>query len=111
MPGELLTTASTIQCPHGGTVPLFTTNTRVFADGAPVLLETDPHVIAGCPFVLPGPKPSPCIRIQWMMGSPRVSVNGTPVLVKSSIGNCFSPESVLQGVALIVNTQVKVSAQ
>jgi hypothetical protein len=38
-------------------------------------------------------------------------VNGTPVLTQSSIGMCYSPESAIQGVAVIVNTQMKVSAQ
>jgi hypothetical protein len=108
MPGQVLTTASTIMCPHGGSAILMTSNARVTA-GAPVLLETDIHPVAGCPFVI-GLKPSPCIRIQWQAGATRVNVN-TPVLVQSSIGICYSPESAPQGIAIIVNTQLKVSAQ
>ena len=50
MPGGVLTTASTILCPHGGIAVLTTANARVTAGGAPVLLESDIHTVAGCPF-------------------------------------------------------------
>jgi hypothetical protein len=111
MPGHILNTASTIMCPHGGQAQLFTSNTRVFACGSPALLETDVHPVVGCPFTLPGPKPSPCVRIEWSAGASRVKVTGVPVLVRSSLGNCFSPEGALQGIAVIVNTQIKDGAQ
>lgn len=110
MGGNLLTTSSTIMCPHGGQVNLITTNSRVMAEGSPVLLETDIHMVSGCPFTLPGPKPSPCIRVEWSLGTTRMSINGTPALTQSSIGICYSPESAPQGAALIVNTQMKGSA-
>jgi hypothetical protein len=111
MPGHFLTTASTIMCPHGGSAILQTSNTVVKAEGAPVLLETDIHPVAGCPFTLPGPKPSPCVRIEWSAGTTKVKVGGTPALVRSSVGRCISPEGAPQGVAVIVNTQMKVTAQ
>lgn len=107
MAGNLLTITSTIMCPHGGQVILSTANSRVFAEGAPVLLESDIHSVAGCPFTLPGPKPSPCIRVEWALGTSKVSINGTPALTQSSIGTCYSPENAPQGVALIINTQTK----
>lgn len=110
MPGNILTTNSTIMCPHGGQAQLFTSNVKVNADGAPALLETDIHPVVGCPFTLPGPKPSPCIKIEWSAGASKVTVDGTPVLVQSSIGLCSSPEGAPQGTAIIVNTQVKDSA-
>ncbi len=110
MPGQLLTTASTIMCPHGGQVVLFTSNTKAFAGGTPVLMETDIHPVVGCPFTI-GPKYSPCIRIEWSGGASKSGVFGTPELVKSSIGSCYNAENALQGLAIIVNTQIKVSAQ
>jgi hypothetical protein len=110
MPGDLLTTASSIQCPHGGQATLTTANSRTSAT-ANVLLETDVHIVAGCTFTLPGPKPSPCVKIEWQAGATRAGVNGTPVLVKSSVGLCYSPENAPQGTAVIVNTQMKASAQ
>ena len=111
MPGTILTTASQIQCPHGGQAILTTANTKGFAENMPALLESDIHTVAGCPFTLPGPKYSPCIRIEWSGGATRVKASGTPVLVKSSVGRCISAEGATQGTAIIVSTQMKASAQ
>ena len=110
MPGNNLTVASQIQCPHAGQAVLFTLNTRVLAGAAPVLLESDVHPVVGCPFTV-GTKYSPCIRIEWTAGASKVTVNGTPVLVQSSIGKCISPEGAPQGIAIVVNTQMRASSQ
>jgi len=104
MAGSYLTTASTIMCPHGGQATLFTSNTAVKANGAPVLLETDMHLVAGCPFTV-GPKYSPCVRIQWSAGTLQTTINGIPGLVKTSVGQCYNVEGAPQGVAIIVYTQ------
>jgi hypothetical protein len=110
MPGNLLTTASTIMCPHGGRATLFTSNRKGIASGTPALLKSDIHPVVGCPFTV-GLKYSPCVKIKWSAGAGRVTVNKTSVLVKTSIGKCFNAEGALQGVATIVNTQTKASAQ
>jgi hypothetical protein len=110
MAGNVLTTASTVMCTHGGRATLFTSNSKVFAQGAPALLETDVHPVVGCPFTV-GSKYSPCVRIEWSAGAGQAAVNGTPVLTRSSIGKCFGAEGAIQGVATIVNTQPKVSAR
>ncbi|HEX9898505.1 MAG TPA: hypothetical protein VGC81_04735 [Candidatus Methylomirabilis sp.] len=110
MPGDALTMTSTIQCPHGGVAILITSNTRTFAGGAPVLLESDIHPILGCPFTV-GLKYSPCIRIEWSAGASKATIRGKKVLVESSIGKCINPEGASQGVAVIVNTQIKAFAQ
>lgn len=109
MPGNILTISSTIMCPHGGQAILLTSNTKVSPVGVPALLESDIHPVVGCPFTI-GPKYSPCIRIEWSSGATSSAVDGIPVLIQSSIGKCFSPEGAIQGVALVVNTQIKVSA-
>jgi len=114
MPGNILTTSSTVLCMHGGSAILTTSNSKMMVDNAPALLETDVHSVAGCPFQIPAPsgtKPSPCIRIQWSGGAVKLKVNGVGVLLQSSIGMCYSPEGAPQGVANIANTQVKISAQ
>jgi len=114
MPGFILNISSTVLCMHGGSAILTTSNTRINADNLPALLESDVHAVAGCPFQIPvgvGTKPSPCIKIQWAAGSTKVQVNGVGVLVQSSIGTCYSPEGAPQGIANIVSTQTKVSAQ
>jgi hypothetical protein len=107
MPGYLLNTASTILCPHGGSALAVPSNTKVLAEGSPVLVESDIHIVAGCPLNISG-APSPCIQITWSAGAAKVQVNGTPVLVQSSIGMCKAATGAVQGVAIIANTQSKV---
>lgn len=109
MPGNVLTVASIIQCPHGGMAVLSTGNTKMKAGGAYALLESDVSTVAGCPFTI-GPKYSPCVRIQWSVGAVKIKA-GAAVLVTSSIGLCYSAESLPQGVAIISSTQPKLSAQ
>src|SRR2546421_657908 len=48
----LLTTTSTVMCPHGGQATLGTTNTDAVIDGAPALLQTDQHPVVGCPYTV-----------------------------------------------------------
>lgn len=110
MPGSFLTTASTVICPHGGQVTLSTANSTVFAEGAPVLLKADIHAVAGCPFTI-GQKYSPCVRIEWTQGARATAINGTPGLIKTSIGQCINAEGAPQGVATIVNAQIKADSQ
>jgi hypothetical protein len=110
MASNLLTTSDTIMCPHGGTAVLFTSNVRVTAGGSPVLLTSDIYPVAGCPFTI-GTKPSPCIRIEWSTGAIRSTVNGTAVSFQSGVGLCYSPEGAVQGTAIIINSQIKVSSE
>jgi hypothetical protein len=105
MPGKFLTTSSSIQCPHGGKAVLKAGQSRVKAGGSLVLLKSDVHQVRGCPFTLPGPKPSPCIRIEWSGGTGKVALRGKAALVRSSIGKCFSAENAFQGLAVIGSTQ------
>lgn len=108
MPGTALTTASSIMCQHGGQAVLKTSNSVATA-GAAILLESDVHDVIGCPFYN-GSNYSPCLTIEWKAGANAVTVNGTKVLVKSSIGTCKNGQ-IIQGVALINSTQLPVTAQ
>jgi hypothetical protein len=110
MPGFVLTSASTILCTHGGSATVSPSNTKVTADGAPILVESDVHTVAGCPFNVSG-SPSPCVQIAWSGGASKVTVNGTAVLVQSSVGQCKAGTGAVQGVAIIAATQSKVSAK
>lgn len=110
MPGNILTTKSKIQCTHGGQATLLTSNTSVFVKGAQALLESDVYPVIGCPFTV-GPKYSPCVRIEWSAGAIDVTNKKIALLVKSSIGKCINAEGAIQGVAIIVNTQMEASAK
>ena len=110
MPGNVLTVTSQIQCMHGGKAILTTSNSKLMVDNTPALLESDIHTVVGCPFTLPGPKYSPCVRIEWTAGATKMESNGTKVLVQSSVGQCYSGEGAVQGVAIIASTQMKTTA-
>ena len=108
MASPILTTASTIQCPHGGSVTLSTSNAVAKVEGAPILLLTDTHTVSGCPFQIPipaGTKPQPCITVLWLVGAMQTNVNNTPVLLQTSTGLCLSAEQIPQGPPTVVNVQ------
>ena len=109
MSGNTLTTNSTLQCPHGGSVQIISANARVTADGGFVALATDTFIISGCPFQIPAPSPipSPCIQVMWTVPDTRNMINGTPSLSQSSTGLCMSAMGIPQGPVSVVNTQSK----
>jgi hypothetical protein len=98
----LLTGATVMMCPHGGTATAIPSQTRAALD-APILQMTDTVTIAGCPFML-GPVPSPCLTVQWVAGATRVQAGGF-VLNEASVGLCLAATMAPQGAVLIVTTQ------
>jgi hypothetical protein len=109
--GFLIDKNAVILCTHGGSTQIQTPNVRVKAGGGYVTTVNDLFTIAGCPFTVPGPKPQPCIKIQWLVPSARVKVNGSPVLLQNSTGICQSAEQVPQGAPKILVTQLRVKGQ
>lgn len=104
-----LQSGATIMCPHGATVQVTPTNTTVLANG-PLLLPSDTSVVSGCPFQIPigtGTKPSPCVTVQWSAEAQKAKVNGTGILLQTSVGLCKSAEGSPQGTAQVVNTQMR----
>lgn len=109
MAGNSLTTAAVMMCPHGGAVQVISANTRAKAGGVPLALATDTYLVAGCAFTLPGPVPSPCITVRWLVPDMRCKVSSSQTLSLSSVGLCYSAQQAPQGPVVIVNTQAKVS--
>lgn len=103
----LLTTASVLMCPHGGTVSIVSSNTRALAQAA-LVRPSDTFTIAGCAFSTPA-GPHPCVRVQWMVSALRVKAGGDFALNTSSVGMCLAADSAPQGTVLIQTTQPKVS--
>ena len=110
MAANSITTTATLQCPHGGSVQIVSTNAKVRADNAFMATATDTFTVSGCPFQLPTtpPTPSPCITVKWLATDMRVKVNSGQTLSRSSSGSCQSALQVPQGAPVIVNTQTKV---
>lgn len=100
----ILNTVSTIQCPHGGQLVLVTSDTVFRIDGSPALLLTDVHPIVGCPFVV-GTKPQPCVTARWVVGAQRTRVWQIPVLLRDSVGICYSAEQIPQGPPVVIQVQ------
>jgi hypothetical protein len=109
MPGKLLTVGTAVQCPHGGSAILTTSNTRVLGRDGPVLLESDVHLVVGCPFTI-GTKYSPCMRIEWQAPAMPSSANNAKPLVETSVGVCYGAEGAPQGTAIVAATQQEASS-
>jgi hypothetical protein len=101
----LLTTASTLMCPHGGTITGSPGATSATAD-AVILRATDSFSIAGCTFIV-ATVPQPCTAVQWVVTAQKVSHGGDLVLNEASVGLCLGPAP--QGTVIVSATQAKVS--
>jgi hypothetical protein len=105
-----LNASSVLTCTHAAKVTHTPSQPRVLVQGAPVLVQTDANMIVGCPFTLPGGKPSPCVSIRWTTAAVRVLAGNQPVLVQSAVGLCQSPEQAPQGPPIINPVQARVQA-
>ena len=108
MPGFLFHVNATAMCPHAGRVQVISSNTRVMVSSLPAATLGDTYLVAGCPFTV-GPKYQPCIKVQWLVPSGRIMINGQPAILQTSSGLCQSAEQIPQGPPQIVATQTRVS--
>jgi hypothetical protein len=109
MAAHLLTVASTLVCPHGGTVTVSTRNTRVKAAGSFVARSTDTFTISGCPLTI-GNVPHPCVRVRWDVHAERHSSHGDPSLTEASVGYCLAADGAMQGSVVVSSTQIRAAA-
>jgi hypothetical protein len=107
MPGFLLHVGATAICPHTGQISIVASSPRVLLGGQPVATVADTFLIAGCPFMA-GPKPQPCVTVQWLVPALRVLVGGQPAVLQDSTGLCLSVEQIPQGPPSVVVTQIRV---
>jgi hypothetical protein len=116
MPGLLLHANAIAQCTHVGPVTIAPGQMRVLVSTQPVATAAATITVAGCPFQVPtpgGPKPQPCVRVQWTMMSTRVFASGQPVLLQPTPsgpgpGVCQSAEQIPQGPPTINTMQTRV---
>jgi uncharacterized Zn-binding protein involved in type VI secretion len=106
MPGYALQVGASLNCSHGGTVQVATTNSRVLVNKQPVLTVGDTWSVVGCPLNVAG-APSPCATLVWISPSVRVKVNGQPVVSSGSTGLSMGP--VPQGSPIVISQQTRVS--
>ena len=106
MPGFLVHFGAQVMCSHGGQAQPTAVNPRVMVSGQPTVLLTTPYLVAGCALPPPPVANGPCVSAQWLSGTTRVTSNGQPLLVLSSLALCTPTGTPL----LIVFTQARASA-
>jgi len=106
MPGYLLSAGATVFCAHAGQAQATAPNPRVRVSGQPVVTQTAPYTVAGCPFVA-GAAPMPCVTANWVTAALRVRAGGQPVLLQDSQAVCV-PNGTPLTVAM---TQLRVKGQ
>jgi hypothetical protein len=105
----LLTTSSTLMCPHGGTVQIVSSNARASAEDF-LVRPSDTFTITNCLFA-PGGVAHPCVRVQWVTNVLRCKAVGDFLLNQDSVGLCLAADQAPQGTVMIQSTQMKVSGQ
>jgi hypothetical protein len=108
---EFLTTASNLQCPHGGTVSVTSSNTRAKAGGAFIVRSGDTFLVGGCPFTPGSAPPHPCVRVQWLTSALSNKAQGDASLTKESVGLCIAADGAPQGNVLVNATQACVKGR
>ena len=110
MPGPVLHTGATANCPHGGLLNIIAASPRVTVSGMPAAVLTDQGVVAGCAFTVPPSKPQPCVTTKWIVGATRVMANGVPLLINPCVALCLSAEQIPGGPPVITGSQTRVIA-
>ncbi|WP_137113310.1 hypothetical protein [Mesorhizobium sp. GR13] len=111
MGSPILTTASTILCPHGGRVVPTSPDGRALAMGQPTLAATGSFVVTGCPHAAPDGRPDPCATVHWVSSGSRVRAGGLPILTQISQGVATSARGTAAGTVMIAETQSRIAAE
>lgn len=110
MGAPVLHQGAVVQCPHGIPAQPAPSQVRVSTNGQVLLTQSDVFTIAGCPFQLPGPTPSPCVQVRWITASLRVKASGLPLLLQSSSSLCLAATQAPQGPAVVAGVSPRVTA-
>src|SRR5262249_42286707 len=102
MPGPLIQVGAQLLCPHGGTITITPAGAQVTTDGQPIATIAATGIVAGCPLP-PGPTSVPCTGVTWTTGTVRVTLNGVPALVPTSLAvfNCTPPVPPMPATVLV----------
>lgn len=84
MPGYLLHVGATVLCSHAGQAQPTVPFPRVKVGGQPVVTQSAPYTVAGCPNPPPPTSTGPCVTATWVVAATRVRAGGVPVLLQDS---------------------------
>ena len=103
MPGLLVHLGATVMCMHAAQAQPLVPNPSVRVSGQPIVTQTTPYSVAGCPFVPPAGN-GPCVTAQWITGAVRVRAGGVPVVLQDSQAVCVPTGTGLN----VLLTQIRV---
>ena len=106
----LLSTSSSLICPHGGAVSIVSANNRVKVDGDFAATSTDQFTISGCTLNISG-SPHPCVMVKWVEPGKQSTVLKNPTLNEASTGLCVAADQAVQGAVRIVAAQQRVTGR
>jgi hypothetical protein len=99
-----LTTASTVLCPHSGSVVGVASQSEATQDGYPLLASTDTFVVQGCPFTNPDGEPEPCLQVVWSSSAAlQVGISGGHALDEGSVGTALDADGVPRGTVVVLS--------
>ena len=99
------------KCPHGGMVMLLSAGDPRARTSQQAICTADKRpTVVGCAFAI-GPKPQPCVTVQWLKPALRVRVNRQPAINHSSIGLCLSAENIPNGPVVITGSPERARVQ
>jgi len=102
--GNVIHDGTQIGCPHGGragaVAPASAASSGVRIDGLPVSTATHVHTVTGCRHTVDR-VPVPCTSIRWTPATGGVLVDGAPVLLDTTTGQCFGAALVPQGAPVV----------
>lgn len=106
---DVLTDQTQVRCAHAAPAIVVPSNLKVGVERGRVLVESDVHIVTGCPF-MKGTVSSPCIQIQWSGPARTTKVDTRAVLTIQSVGRCVAADGSPQGLAFVSNSK-KAKAQ
>ncbi len=104
MAGYLLHQGATVLCLHGGQAQPAVPSQRVKVGNLPIVTQSGPYTIAGCPYNISG-APVPCVTAQWVMAATRIKADGQAVLLQDSQAVCTPNGTGLN--VVVTQTRVK----
>ena len=101
-----------MKCPHQGSAKIAPSQTNVLIGGKPIATMSDKIAVVGCTFTVPGPKPQPCVTVQWAKPSVKFLVAGKPAALVTTPGPgpgvCQSADQIPGGPPIVNSVQLTV---
>ena len=95
MASAVMSSGTACTCLHGAVVTMGAGGGRALTSGREITTQADFCTVAGCPAV------PPCVSVQWTTGASRVLLNGSPVVLHTSVGLALSAGQDVNGIVVV----------